>query len=128
MKTLIVDDEATCLVELLNEWGSCDVATTGIEGLEYVENALKIKAPYELILLDIILPELNGLDLIKKIRRLELVYNIKSVDESKIVVISTRRDEPSILEAFRNGGTGWIGKPIDPNSLIANLRKYVNKT
>lgn len=125
MKTLIVDDEPTCLGEILNGWGQCDIATTGIEGLEYVENALKIKAPYELILLDIIIPELNGLDLIKKIRRLELVYNIKSVHESKIVVISTRRDEPSILEAFRNGSTGWINKPIDPVSFVAAIKKLM---
>lgn len=124
MKTLIIDDTCAPLAVTFEKWGLCDVATTGMEGLSYIINSYKIKCLYSLIILDIVLPELSGFDIIKQIRSLEVQYNIKPIEEAKIVVVTSRTDEPSILEAFRNGATGWINKPIEVNKLIKVVQEF----
>lgn len=125
IKTLIIDDEIqgyTCIKSML---GVCDIVESGLIGVEYAETALKIKSYYNLILLDVVIPDLDGIEVIRKIRDLEKSYNIKSSSEAKIVVVSSRRDEPTILEAFRNGATGWIDKPVATDLFLIKLKNLM---
>lgn len=125
LKTLIIDDEIqgyTCIKSML---GVCDIVESGLIGVEYAETALKIKSYYNLILLDVVIPDLDGIEVIRKIRDLEKSYNIKSSSEAKIVVVSSRRDEPTILEAFRNGATGWIDKPVATDLFLIKLKNLM---
>lgn len=125
IKTLIIDDEIqgyTCIKSML---GVCDIVESGLIGVEYAETALKIKSYYNLILLDVVIPDLDGIEVIRKIRDLEKSYNIKSSSEAKIVVVSSRRDEPTILEAFRNGATGWIDKPVATDLFLTKLKNLM---
>ncbi|HNW88207.1 MAG TPA: response regulator [Bacteroidales bacterium] len=125
MKTLIIDDELQAYDCVKNMLGCYDVAETGLIGIEYAETALKVNSYYNLILLDVVIPGLNGIEVIKRLRDLEKHYNIKSIREAKIIVVSSRRDEPAILEAFRNGATGWIEKPVVTDILITKLKNLM---
>jgi two-component system, chemotaxis family, chemotaxis protein CheY len=125
IKTLIIDDEIqgyTCIKSML---GVCDIVESGLIGVEYAETALKIKSYYNLILLDVVIPDLDGIEVIRKIRDLEKSYNIKSSSEAKVVVVSSRRDEPTILEAFRNGATGGIDKPVATDLFLIKLKNLM---
>lgn len=125
LKTLIIDDEIQGYACIKSMLGVCDIVESGLIGVEYAETALKIKSYYNLILLDVVIPDLDGIEVIRKIRDLEKSYNIKSSSEAKIVVVSSRRDEPTILEAFRNGATGWIDKPVATDLFLIKLKNLM---
>ena len=124
MRTLIIDDEQplrSALYKVFSSLGVCDQAEDGAQGLMLIKMALE-KEPYDLIVLDIVLPELSGQRIIKKLRELEAKAGIDPLKEAKVVVVSGRQDEPTLLQAFRNGATGWVNKPINPAKLLNNLK------
>ncbi|MEO5355588.1 MAG: response regulator, partial [Magnetococcus sp. XQGC-1] len=64
MKILVVDDmveNRMLLSGFLSEFGQCDMAVNGVEAVELVEAALAEEMPYNLILLDIMMPKMDGL-------------------------------------------------------------------
>jgi len=74
VKTLIVDDDFTSrslLQRILKEYGPANIAVNGKEALEAVRFALSSGEPYDLVCLDIMMPEMNGLDALPQMRTLE---------------------------------------------------------
>lgn len=126
MKTLVIDDdtqESRRAYDITCQFGECVCVNNGVEGLLCIEESLKSNKLFTLVILDVVLPKLGGLQVIAGIRKLELQYNIKPVQEAAIIVATFRTDEPTILEAFRAGATGWLNKPIYTEQLVANIRK-----
>ena len=124
MKTLVIDAEEAIKQSICGVFannGTCDGATDGQMGLDLLKQAFKLKQPYTLVILDIVLPEVDGHTIIKRIREWELEQGVDPLNESKILVVSRRRDEPTILKAFRNGATGWISKPVAVEEIIHKL-------
>lgn len=113
MKILIVDDENLAisrLKRLLNDEGLEDITT-----FTNPEEALKqcTKTKYDAVFLDISMPEITGLELANRILELE---------PKTFVVFQTAYDEYA-LEAYKNGGMGYLLKPIDTDSLKEILKK-----
>ena len=74
MKTLIVEDDFTSrllLQEILKIYGPVHIAVNGKEAVDAVHLALELGEPYELICLDIMMPEMNGQESLGKIREME---------------------------------------------------------
>ena len=74
MKTLIVEDEFTSrrlLQKILAAYGECDIAIHGKEALEAFRLARDEREPYDLICLDIMMPEMDGQETLKMIRKTE---------------------------------------------------------
>jgi two-component system phosphate regulon response regulator PhoB len=72
-----------------------------------------------LFLLDIMLPEINGLDLCRQIRQHERLRT------TPVIFLSARTQEPDRLQAFDVGADGYITKPFSPRELIARIRNIV---
>lgn len=121
MKTvLVVDDsrsEQRLIVSLLKYVGlEVVLATTA-------ESAWKWLADNEqpnLILLDIVMPGLNGLELCRKIRANSQFTNVP------IVFCSCKAQEWDRFWALRQGGNAYITKPFIPHELIQTVREYLN--
>ena len=67
MRILVVDDEVVARVKLdrlFSEYGSCECASNGREAIALFEKAVREKNPFELIALDVELPDISGLDLL----------------------------------------------------------------
>jgi two-component system OmpR family response regulator len=112
MRILIIEDEPTLkktLLEGLKEYGYQSDEVSSIKDAEYY---LDIRN-YDLILMDWMLPDGNGIDLITQIKQ-------KS-SKTIVVMLSARDDTASEVEAFRRGTDDYIKKPFDFEVLIARI-------
>ena len=125
---LIVDDDGMgrfLLKEFLGGFASCDVAENGKEGLRLFEQALSDGNPYSLICIDLVMPEMNGLALIRRIKELEKLHHLSHEYTARIFVITasdTAWDKADLL--LDNLCDDYIVKPFDRSALQARLRTY----
>ena len=125
MKTLIVEDNFTSrlfLQEVLKVYGPCHIAVNGKEAMEAVCSALETGEPYDLVCLDIMMPEMDGQETLKHIRSQEKAWGILSSNGAKVVMTTALDDPKSIDKAFYNLCDAYALKPIDKGKLLDTLR------
>lgn len=125
MKSLIVDDELTSrelLTMILKAYGPVDTAADGLEGLKAFNLALG-REPYELIMLDIMLPRMDGQQVLKAIRRIEQERGVVGLEQVKIVMISALGDFSNVSQAFASACTSYLTKPILADKVRAELAR-----
>lgn len=126
MKILIVEDDFVCrrlLQEILNKFGKCDIAVNGIEAVESFKLAWKDKKPYDLVCLDIMLPDIDGQEVLKQIRECEYEQGVGGLDGVKIIMTTALGDSENIKKAFREQCEAYVVKPIDKTKLVNTLKK-----
>jgi DNA-binding response OmpR family regulator len=104
------------LVEHNLKTAGYDVATF-LSGSSVLSSA--IASQPALILLDIMLPGINGFDLCRQIRQSE------QVARTPVIFFSARTQEPDRVQAFEAGGDGFITKPFSPRELIVRIRNVL---
>lgn len=122
-KILIVDDNnenRQLLVEILRDTVECDDVGSGKEAVDAYVRSLD-SDPYKLILLDIEMPDMNGLELLRKIRESEKDAGIPLGDGIPIIMVTAHKKP--FLDAFYQGCTDYILKPID----VEKLRNKINE-
>lgn len=127
IKILLVEDELTSRKKLnsfLHPLGEVDIAVNGKEAITAVKKAIENNQPYELIFLDIIMPVLDGISTLKKIRQLETQNGVNEHANSKVIMTSAIVDKDIILKAARAGCTSYMIKPIDKARLYDEIRKH----
>jgi len=127
IKILIVSDELISrrvLHSFLSPVGEVDVAVNRNKGLAAIKKAFDNNRPYELIFLDITMPEFDGIVTLKKIRQLESQYGLNEHARSKVIINSENTDKDVILKAARVGCSGYLINPIDKNRLYNEIRKH----
>ena len=125
MKTLIVEDDFTSrllLQELLKGYGPCHIAANGKEAVAATWAALTAGEPYDLVCLDIMLPEMDGRAVLTEIREQEESLGILSSSGSKIVMTSALDDGKTVFGSFYQLCDGYLFKPIDKAKLLEELR------
>jgi len=126
MKTLIVEDDFTSrllLQVLLTKYGECHIAVNGREAVSAFRTALDAGRPYDLICLDIMMPEMDGQEALKEIRTLEEAREIASTKGAKIVMTTALGDIKNVAAAYRELCDGYMVKPIDKAKLIVLLEE-----
>lgn len=127
MKTLIVEDEFVSrakLQKILSAFGECDVAVNGLEGLEAFKAAMKDNTPYDLICMDILMPEMDGQEALKKIREFEKERGHSGPDQTKVIMTSGLRDSKNVMKAFMEGKCeAYLPKPFEKEKLLAQLNQ-----
>lgn len=112
MKVLIVDDEElirNVIKEYLKiENINFDETDNGINALELIKNNT-----YDCIIMDIMMPKLDGYSTIKEIRK---------INNTKIIVLSARTEEFDKLTGFDLGIDDYVTKPFSPKELIARIK------
>lgn len=124
MKILVAEDEyigRALLVEMLSPFGTCDTAENGREALEMVKKSFDT-TPYDLVCLDIMMPELDGQQVLQKIREIEAQrHSDKGI---KIIMTTALDDSGNIMRAFTQGACeGYLTKPIDKIKLIEQIQE-----
>ncbi len=126
MKILIVDDDVISrkmLRAIMSSYGHCDLAASGSEALDCIEQAIREKYQYDIIMLDIDMPDASGQVVLTKIRALEEANGIFGLDQVKIIMATSMHDSRSIMTAFNNGCEGYITKPYDVVRIDKKLRE-----
>jgi two-component system chemotaxis response regulator CheY len=127
MKILLVEDELTSrrtLISFLHPIGEVDICVNGNIALNVAKKALENNQPYELIFLDIMISNLDGISTLKKIRQLETQHGVKEHAKSKVIMTSANTDKDVILKAAQAGCTSYMIKPIDKKRLYNEIRKH----
>jgi two-component system chemotaxis response regulator CheY len=126
MRVLIVEDEFTSrklLWALLADFGDCDTARDGVECVEMFSRAISERNPYDLVCMDIMMPNMDGHQALKEIRAIEQEQGIKPADEIKVVMVTALNDPKTVVKAYYKGGaSAYLTKPIEVESLLATLR------
>jgi len=126
MKTLIVEDDFTSrllLQELLKSYGPSHVPVNGREAVEAVRLALEAGEPYDLICLDIMMPEMDGQAALRNIRAQEEARGIISSHGAKIVMTTALGDLKNVSAAYSGLCDAYLTKPIQKAKLLEELRK-----
>lgn len=117
MQVLLIDDHALVrkgLEELLQSRGIEVVASAGT-GAEGIEKAKELNP--DIILLDIKMPVMNGLDTLEKMRSMDI--NIP------VLMLSMSRDEEDLARALRAGAQGYLLKDMDPDDLMPAMQDAI---
>ena len=125
MRTLIVEDDFTSrllLQTLLSRYGECHIAVNGREAVEAFQGALDGGQPYDLICMDIMMPEMDGQSAVREIRACEEARGMLSTEGVKIIMTTALDDVKNVVESFRLLCDAYVFKPIDMGNLVDHLR------
>lgn len=89
-------------------------ATNGMQALGYIE-----ENRFDLVLLDVMMPEMNGYEVCREIKKNSLV------DDLPVIFITAKTDEESLIEAFDAGGQDYITKPFNSAELMARVKMHL---
>ena len=110
--------------KLLAEYGDVDVVVDGQEAVHAFSLALDESRPYELVMLDIMMPRMDGHEALRLIRGEEKSRGVLPASEVPIVMTTVLEDPKNVIEAyFKGGATAYIVKPIDRLKLRSTLGK-----
>ena len=124
MRALIVEDELITGVVLkrilTSEW-ECDFVVNGKDAVDAFIGAWEKGAPHDLICLDVIMPEMNGLEVLKAIREYEAAH--AAPRKVKIIMTSALSSAADVSKAHALGCDSYLVKPIIKQQLEAELRR-----
>jgi len=126
VKTLIVEDELTSRVllrELLKRFGPPQVAMNGADAVEAVRGALAAGEPFDLITLDIEMPEMDGQEALRRIRKLEDEAGVRIDKRARVIMSTSHADRDNVLEAIASQCDYFLAKPIDGRALLEELKR-----
>ncbi|MCZ6449819.1 MAG: response regulator [Deltaproteobacteria bacterium] len=118
-RILLVDDNPTnlaILAEMLGDEYRWEAATSGEEALEIAPDFQP-----DLILLDVMMPGINGYETCRRIRANPALRNVKIVMVSAKALVSER------LEGYDAGADDYLTKPFDEKELLAKVRVYLSR-
>ena len=120
-KVLLVDDSTTTLMmeEMILKQRTQYECVTAKDGIDAIERA-SVERP-DLILMDVVMPRMNGFEACKRIRTQEALKN------TPIILVTTRCEEQYVEAGFQSGCNDYITKPINSRELVTLLHGYLGE-
>jgi two-component system chemotaxis response regulator CheY len=122
MKSLVAEDDATnqkLLKTFLSRYGECDIAVDGNEAVNAVLLAMQSHREYDLVCMDLRMPQMDGQEAIREIRKQEAARQPSK--RAKIIVTTIHTDTESIASALLGRCDAYLVKPIDTAKLKKEL-------
>lgn len=124
MRTLVVDDDQICrtvLQHALQGYGPVVYAVDGVGAVAEVARSLAEGRAYDLITLDIMMPDLDGKLTLKLIRRLEELFGVTK--PAQIAMATALDDKDNLFQAFREQADFYFIKPLKLDRVRSDLLK-----
>lgn len=120
MKPILLIDDDQDLSELLSEYLTAegftvDTAFTGSDGLEKASDSL-----YELIILDVMLPNMNGIEVLKKMRLQQV--------QTPVLMLTAKGDDVDRILGLELGADDYVPKPCNPRELLARINAILRRS
>ncbi len=118
MKILLAEDDFASrkfMSKLLGEYGECDVTVNGLEAVDAYLMALEDEEEdnYDLAVLDIMMPMLDGYQVLDTIRKIETDRGIPTEKRIKVIMTTALNEEINVKKAMEIGCDAYVGKPVD---------------
>ncbi|MCI8874937.1 MAG: response regulator [Lachnospiraceae bacterium] len=126
MKILLAEDDFASrkfMDKQLSRYGECDVMVDGEEAVDAFMMALEDDEPYDLACLDVMMPVMDGYQVLKAIRNIEKQKKIPKDKCVKVVMTTALNEERNVKMAFDLGCEAYVGKPIDVEKFEKVLKK-----
>jgi len=126
MKILVVEDDFTSRIlmhKLLSPYGEVHIAVNGKEAVDVVEEAIAKKEIYDLICLDVMMPEMDGHTALEQIRKQEDEAGFLVGQGSKVIMTTALSDSQNVIGAFKEDCDAYMVKPVERAKLLRQLRK-----
>jgi two-component system, chemotaxis family, chemotaxis protein CheY len=125
MKILILEDDYTSsavLQKILNQYGEVTVTSDGFRAIEEFKKSLSNDFKYDLICLDIMVPQIDGQEVLRMIRAEELkAGRARLKDRSQIIMITALNDIENVMSSFTEQAEGYIIKPFSKEKISKTL-------
>ena len=126
MKILLAEDDFVTrqfMMDFLSKYGECDVTVDGMEAVDAYLMALEDGEPYDLICLDIMMPAMDGYQVLMSIRNMEKERQISADEGVKVIMTTALNEEQNVKMAFDLGCSVYSGKPINQEKFEQALTK-----
>ncbi|MEL7639637.1 MAG: response regulator [Solidesulfovibrio sp.] len=127
MRFLIVDDDESIILFLrtfLSAYAECLTAGDGQEALAAFEAALEEDRPFDAVFMDILMPGMDGNEVVQALRRMEQEQDAVPARCFKLIMISVLTDTKNVSESFFHGrADAYLPKPLRREILLAELAK-----
>jgi len=127
LRTLLVEDDFSCrllLQTVLARYGDCHVAVNGREAVDAFRSSLERGQPYELICMDIMMPEMDGREAVRQVRALEEAKGVRSTCGATIIMTTAVNDIHEVVRCFWNLCDSYLVKPIDLTVLLTQMKSF----
>jgi two-component system chemotaxis response regulator CheY len=127
VRVLLVEDDFVgrlLLQTFLSRYGECHVAVNGREAVEAFRAALEQGQKYDLICMDIMMPEMDGREAVRQMRALEESRGILSSSGVKIIMTTAVDDVREVSRCFKELCDAYLVKPIDLDQLLRLMKSY----
>jgi len=126
MRILVVEDDLISrkfLQKFLSQYGETDVVVDGMEALDAFLFSLKSNQPYDLVCLDVMMPKVDGIKVLKTIRELETQKGLLPKKRVKVIMTTALSGTDYVQSAFEIGCEGFASKPIDTKKFVEVMEK-----
>lgn len=126
LKILIAEDDFASrkfLSAFLAQYGECDVVVDGLEAVDAYMLSMREKKPYDLICLDIMMPKIDGVKVLKAIREIETKKYVLPEKRVKIIITTALSEAELVQEAFQYGCEAYASKPIKTDKFVEVMYK-----
>lgn len=127
MNFLIVEDDyitSQVMKEILSGFGEAEIAENGKIAVDKFNESLDSDYKYDIIFLDIMMPELDGQETLSLIRQKEQQAGILGLDQVKVIMTTALDDFENIKNAFKSQCEGYLVKPVEKNKVVEILEKF----
>ncbi|WP_088188103.1 response regulator [Desulfosporosinus sp. FKA] len=126
MNILIAEDDMPSrkfLSKFLSQYGDVDMVVDGLEALDAYLISIKENNPYDLICLDIMMPKVDGVRVLKAIRDYEAKRGVPQDKRVKVIMTTALEGTDFVKNSFELGCEAYAAKPIDTQKLLEVLEK-----
>lgn len=126
MRSLVVDDELVSrkkMQRIMDSFGECRAVDNGMAAINAVISSWKDNEPFEVITLDISMPDMTGIEVLGKIRLLEKKRSDPKQARLRIIMVTSHSDKENVVNALKAGCDDYVAKPFDKKIMAGKLKK-----
>ncbi len=126
MKILLAEDDFASrkfMSKILDKYGEADITVNGLEAVDAFLMALDDDERYDLVILDVMMPMLDGYQVLSTIRKFEAERNFKPEERTRVIMTTALNEEVNVKKAMEIGCDAYVGKPVNVERFTMLLSK-----